>query len=63
MVWCFWLVTGKLIVASMEAHSWLNGVRVCVEYAYVVGYSLGHRVVLGVRNRVSVGLYSSLPLK
>lgn len=51
---------GICISACSSAPGGWDGARVCVEY---VGYSLGHRVVLGVRNRVSVGLYSSLSLK
>ena len=38
-------------------------VRVCVEYVYIVCYSLELGVIIGVRTRVRVGLYPSLSLK
>ena len=38
-------------------------VRVCVEYVYVVGYSLELRVVKYIRTRVRVGLYPRISHK
>ncbi len=38
-------------------------VRVCVEYVYVVGYSLGLAVVIGIRIRVRVELYPRISHK
>lgn len=47
--------------SSMEGN--VEFVRVYVEYVYNVDYSLGIGVVIGIRNRVRVGLYHRISLK
>lgn len=37
--------------------------RLCIEYVYKIGYSLELGVVIGIRTRVSVGLYLRISLK
>ena len=63
-----------IVVSKWDYHSlnskeeavfaWADIVRVCVEYVYVVGYSLGlEGVVIGIRTRVWVGLYPRISHK